>query len=119
KPPGRMTQSSPLRSRSLCQMNRASWRRRSCTAWWQSRSDQVPGKTTIPKAAMEWSLCPRDGLANLEAEVLDHGVGQQLLAHLLHPPLGVDAVVGGDLDHQALARPHLLHLDEAQVAQAV
>src|SRR5690606_8691050 len=54
------------------------------------------------------------GLDALDPPVLDHGLGEQLLAQLADQPLGGGAVGGGQLDLEVLA---LAHVGDALVAE--
>src|SRR6202165_3093596 len=118
-----MMQSQPLRSASLCHRYDSSAPTTWSTTHPQSRSDQVPGNTTTPNfiatTASEGNAgSPRNRrfrgvrirqhqtstamsiFVDLEPVVLDHVVGEQLLAHRLHA-----------LPRLVLAAPLLASLD--------
>jgi imidazoleglycerol-phosphate dehydratase len=61
-----------------------------------------------------WAVGASARLLQLEAVVLDDGVGQQLAAHLRELLLCLLAVLGGDAHLQVLAGPHRLHVGEAE-----
>jgi hypothetical protein len=74
-----------------------------------SRSSFEPGKTTTPQRIS-------DLLGHLDAEVLDHAVGEQALAHLADAVgRGSRAVRQRELD--VLPDPHVRHLREAERVQ--
>src|SRR6266566_5966575 len=126
-----MTQSQPLRSASLCHKYWSSAPRTWSMTQPQSRSDHVPGNTTTPNFTRTAS---RDGVGgsarnrrfrgvriqrrrtssalvtvrlDLKAIVLDHVVGEQLLAHRFDalPGLVLAARLEADLD--VLADAHV------------
>src|SRR6266705_6394173 len=139
-----MTQSQPFRSASLCHRYWSC----APTTWSmtqpQSRSDQVPGNTTTPNFNVSMTLrkaiagSPRNrrfrGVRRprprtspsgsflgmeLEAEVFDHVVGEQPVAHLLDPLARV-ALIGGVEGHlDVLADPHVVDLAESKRCQAL
>src|SRR5262249_32193454 len=76
-----------------------------------SRSSLEPGKVTTPQRT---SGCSLD---DLDAEILDHAVGQELLAHAGDALRGLGAVEVAQAELDVLPDPHLAHLREAESVQ--
>src|SRR6266545_2103248 len=78
----------------------------------QSRSDHVPGKTTTPNFTPALRF-------DVEAEVLDHMVGEQLAAHGLHALASLVLARGLEVDLDVLADPHVRDLAKAERREAL
>src|SRR5688572_18463018 len=83
-----------------------------------SRSRLIPGKTTTADfMASIWvrAACPATGSSgHLDAEILDHGVGEQLLGRAFERRLGLGLVATLDLYVEHLALPHARHAGDAE-----
>src|SRR5262249_1298232 len=78
-----------------------------------SRSSLEPGKVTTPQRTLG-SL-----LDDLDAEILDHAVGQELRAHAGAARGGLGAVDVAQAELDVLPDPHLPHLRVAESVQRV
>src|SRR5688500_5619355 len=103
-----------------CQSIAGSWPETSLSVRAMSRSRLMPGKTTTADfMAVIWNERPKRASSShhLDAVILDHGIGEELVGRLLQGSLDLRLVAAFYLDGEDLALAHAGYAVDAERAE--